>query len=473
MKKDLDTESIQDAVKNYISRVDEVANLLPVAFVVDKPTEVPGTPKTEVVHLVAKTRSAPHIYYYRPYDGVKKHWKPWEQMDVEIQHHDDPQAVNHGGAFFIPEVIGGRLIVFTPQIARQVKKGEKTPFKDTPLETVHYFEINLGWSEYRNGKWTPKRLSSEAIRWKSRESVLYTGKSVASAFPGFTFDWLHKGDRVDFNRDIRHFRFSVRKIDTTGADIDVSLGEGVGKFEFRGTSCTVTGSKDWGTGSKEQEAANFDQWKEINNKVKAGEETRAKWVFNMEKEKESLTATSNSWTLRANKPALVPPPSATEILLTHDSTALPTHTKASATLDDLYNHLHHFARQPTSVEIPLNELATPFGLYDWELGVHVPMLLIDKLTSSQQYDTALEFAHFVFNPLASSEKDPSRLRVWKWAPFRGIYARSLFERIRSQHDRGSADQVDSKRIELALAEQTACKEVLKALSAIWEMVPLG
>lgn len=114
---------MQDAVKNYISRVDEVANLLPVAFFVDKPEEVNGLPKTEVVHLFAKTRRAPYIYYYCPYDEVKKHWKPWEQMDVEIQHHDDPQAVNHGGEFFIPEVIGGRLIIFTPQITRKVKRG--------------------------------------------------------------------------------------------------------------------------------------------------------------------------------------------------------------------------------------------------------------------------------------------------------------------------------------------------------------
>lgn len=432
-KKNLDTKNMQDAVKNYISRVDEVANLLPVAFFVDKSEAVDGLPKTEVVHLFAKTRSAPYIYYYRPYDEVKKRWKPWEQMDVEIQHHVDPQAVNHGGEFFIPGVIGGRLIVFTPQITRQVKKGAKAPVKDRPLETVHYFEIKLGWSEYRNGKWTPKRLSSEAIRWKSRESVCYNGQSGSTIDPdyglggqsGSTIDpgfgriGLDKDDRIDFNRDVSHFRFSVRKSGTSGADIDVSLGEEVGKFEFRGTSCTVTGNKDWGTRSTEQVADTMTEYDDIIEEIRAGEGTRAMWVFNMDQE--SLTATSNSWTLLPQKPTLAPPLDVTEILLKYDSAALLlTHTDSSATLDDLYNHLHDLGKQPTSVEIPLNELATPFGLYEWELGVHVPMLLIDKLTGAQQYEKALEIARFVFNPLASSENDSSLLRVWKWAPFRKI-----------------------------------------------------
>lgn len=250
----------------------------------------------------------------------------------------------------------------------------------------------------------------------------------------------------------------------TGADIDVSFGGEVGKFEFRGTSCTVTGNENWGTGSTVQEANDPEIWVNIANKLREGEETRAKWVFNMEKK--SITSKSSSWTLNPTNPTLSND-NKEIITLTHGtSSGLLTHTNASATLDDLYNHLHNLAKQPTSVEIPLNELATPFGLYDWELGLHAPMLLMDKLTNSQQYDKALEIARFVLNPLASSKKHSSLLRVWKWAPFRGIYARSLVERIRSQHVRGSADQVDSKGLERALAEQTACKDVLKTLSAI-------
>lgn len=117
----------------------------------------------------------------------------------------------------------------------------------------------------------------------------------------------------------------------------------------------------------------------------------------------------------------------TGMQLTHDAyTALLTHTNASATLDAIYKHLQSTAPAKstgaTSPAIPLNELQTPFGLYDWELGLHAPMLMMDKLTNSQRYDKALEIARFVFNPMASGEKDPSLLRVWKWDPFQEISA---------------------------------------------------
>lgn len=427
---------MQDAVKNYISRVDEVTNLLPVALVVDKTAEVEGTPKTEVVHLFARTRSAPYVYYYRPYDGVKKHWKPWEQMDVEIQYHADP----HAGGYLIPEVIGGRLIVFTPQIVSQVREG-KPPDNDTPLETLRYFEIKLGWSEYRNGMWTPKRLSSEAIRWTSRESIKLT--EAVEGGVGVV--------RMYLNIDIRNFRFSVGKSGTTGADIDVWLKENIGKFEFRGTSCTVTDNTGWKFDSKERQVSTLADWNTISKHMQDDEKERAKWEFNMELQ--SPTATSNSWILCVEKSTLKSPKPVAEILLNHESTALLTHTNASATLDDIYNYLQA-TPSTTSTEakpltIPSNELETPFGLYDWELGLHAPMLLMDKLTSSQQYNKALEIARFVFNPMASSEKDSSLLRIWKWGPFKEISGQASDKGIRKVLSELSAntpnDQVNEWR----------------------------
>lgn len=447
VKKNLDKKSMEDAVKNYISRVDEVANLLPVAFFVEE-TAIENKPKTEVVHLFARTRSAPYVYYYRPYNALEKKWKPWEQVDVEIQHHDDPQAANHAGAFLIPFVIDGRLILFTPQIIKQVKKVKKDPVKVEVLETVEFFEIKLGWSEYRNGKWTPKRLSSEAIHCRSSKPLEHP---------------TERSGGVALHLEISHSYFSASSPSTTGADIEVCFGASVGKFEFRGTSCAVTRNEGWDIKRPDEMTITTEEW---NVKV---ETAQAKWEFNMEKG--YLAAKSGSWTLSAKENNLVK--STTKILLTHESTALLTHTNAAATLHDLYTHLDTPAERTTALKIPLNELDTPFGLYDWELGLHAPMLLMDKLTSAQQYDKALEIARFVFNPMASGKQDPSRLRVWKWAPFREISARRSFKRSVWQHRRGHTDPtIFGAKLGPALEKQTACfKALLKALSALWEMVP--
>jgi hypothetical protein len=61
-----------------------------------------------------------------------------------------------------------------------------------------------------------------------------------------------------------------------------------------------------------------------------------------------------------------------------------------------------------------NELSRPYSLYNWEIGFHALMTLVDRLLQNQQFDLALKVCHYVFNPLADG---PDPRRFWAWRPF--------------------------------------------------------
>jgi len=67
-----------------------------------------------------------------------------------------------------------------------------------------------------------------------------------------------------------------------------------------------------------------------------------------------------------------------------------------------------------------NELSRHYSLYNWEIGFHAPMTLVDRLLQNQQFDLALKVCHYVFNPLADGSdpaSGPDPRRVWAWRPF--------------------------------------------------------
>jgi hypothetical protein len=64
-----------------------------------------------------------------------------------------------------------------------------------------------------------------------------------------------------------------------------------------------------------------------------------------------------------------------------------------------------------------NELNRPYAPYNWELGFHAPMAIVDRLLQNQQFDAALKMIHYVFDPLAAGP-GPVVQRVWQWLPFR-------------------------------------------------------
>jgi hypothetical protein len=57
-----------------------------------------------------------------------------------------------------------------------------------------------------------------------------------------------------------------------------------------------------------------------------------------------------------------------------------------------------------------------YGLYNWELFFHIPLLIAQRLSQNQKFEEAQQWFHYIFNPTQSSG-EPSPQCYWKVLPF--------------------------------------------------------
>lgn len=69
-----------------------------------------------------------------------------------------------------------------------------------------------------------------------------------------------------------------------------------------------------------------------------------------------------------------------------------------------------------------HELRSPSAIYLAELGLHIPMLLVDRLLSSQQFDLAIQYCRLIFDPLADGIDES---RCWLWPPFKRLSSKEV------------------------------------------------
>ena len=148
LQADVTMDTAETAFVNYLEKLQEVARLEIVGMYREREI-VNFTPTLDVLHVIGRTFSAPHVYYYRK--QINSSWTPWEKVEADIQ-----------GDHLIPVIWNRRLYVFwaTFSLKQQEKKitlpaeGEAIPRGDKTVE------VKLEWTEYKNGKWSAKKLSA-------------------------------------------------------------------------------------------------------------------------------------------------------------------------------------------------------------------------------------------------------------------------------------------------------------------------
>lgn len=140
LQSDVTSESAEQAYISYLARLDEVARL-EVAGVFHQPGEG-GEP--DEYHVFARTHVDPPTYFYRKWVGQAR-WTPWQRLDLDIP-----------SGQILPLIWNRRLYLFWPLFTR---KAAKPTIGDKPVEGKPYFEIQLAWSEYRQGRWGPKKTT--------------------------------------------------------------------------------------------------------------------------------------------------------------------------------------------------------------------------------------------------------------------------------------------------------------------------
>ncbi|KAI9845918.1 MAG: hypothetical protein M1837_004454 [Sclerophora amabilis] len=176
MRSNLDMQVINDAVSTYVSGLNDIASLDVRAYFWERSTDTRST-----FHFFGRTRQAPFQYYYRSLFAnhtkvEESSWTAWCKIEVDIASLEtdiDGISLKLPGCYLIPAMVKGRLYLFIPQFMLQTetegqdKKGFELNIKNETTKvqpSQKYWEIKMAWTELRNGKWSPKRVSQSFLK---------------------------------------------------------------------------------------------------------------------------------------------------------------------------------------------------------------------------------------------------------------------------------------------------------------------
>ena len=143
---------VNTAFSNYIESLDEISRLEINGSWYDDPTET--------LYVFGRTNGGdPAVYYHRTLDATGR-WSPWIKVTADIT-----------GDEIIPVVQNGRLYLYWPvftQTTDEDKTNQSMPGSATTGATASppnkYWKIQMAFSEYRNGKWSGKKVSKDFLK---------------------------------------------------------------------------------------------------------------------------------------------------------------------------------------------------------------------------------------------------------------------------------------------------------------------
>lgn len=159
LQNDITDFSVESAFRNYLDKLNEVSNLELCGMYQDQ--------ETKTLHIFGRTHAAPYQYYYRTFNTQHKSWTAWDKVQLDIRSVDDKE---NKGVHLIPVVWKKRLFLFWPEFKEQYEENKTNSGKSieelskkTPssLKQYSYWTVKFGYSEYRDGRWSPKQLTKE------------------------------------------------------------------------------------------------------------------------------------------------------------------------------------------------------------------------------------------------------------------------------------------------------------------------
>jgi hypothetical protein len=156
---DTNDASAERAYLNYLKKLDQVSQLTVAGSYHDE--------EQNIYHVFAHTAGIPNQYFYRRREN-NAHWTAWEKVDLDIEGHH-----------VLPVLHNRRIYLFWTKFT---ERAEEPSNSDLTINTTadeitasrprRFYEIQLFWSQYRNGQWSPKKLSAQKIiTWSSVSSL--------------------------------------------------------------------------------------------------------------------------------------------------------------------------------------------------------------------------------------------------------------------------------------------------------------
>ncbi|OEU69578.1 MAG: hypothetical protein BA863_17090, partial [Desulfovibrio sp. S3730MH75] len=166
VQNDITERSVEQGFRNYLTSLNEVANL----EVCGMYQENYDDGKRKYLHVFARTHNTPYKFFYRRWNEHRK-WSAWEKVQLDIRSVEDG---DNSGVHLLPVVWKKRLFLFWPEFIEKQEAiyNTRQSAEDaaggslSDLKPNKYWEIKLAWSEYVDGKWSPKQVSKEFIKPK-------------------------------------------------------------------------------------------------------------------------------------------------------------------------------------------------------------------------------------------------------------------------------------------------------------------
>jgi peptidoglycan hydrolase-like protein with peptidoglycan-binding domain len=160
MQNEMTHDNAEAAFLNYLHKVDEVSHL-EVCGIYHEMEDLNANElgyEINNVHVIARTKGIPAVYYYRKYDMNYSTWTAWEKIDVEVT-----------GDHAVPVIYNRKLYLFWLVFTEKPLKAHKVPPakpsdgpKDSPAP-AKVLELQLAWSVKREKGWAAKKISSRKL----------------------------------------------------------------------------------------------------------------------------------------------------------------------------------------------------------------------------------------------------------------------------------------------------------------------
>ncbi|KAL7931550.1 hypothetical protein V8C35DRAFT_329550 [Trichoderma chlorosporum] len=475
----LDSEAINELTKTYLHGVERVDNLEIVSYLWDRTGSKDGTSRYGDMHLFGRTRTQPVSFFYcqlqaRPSEQQGSQdmyfWTPWEKLDVDVPVHEtdtDGRRLDKPGSYIIPAMVQGQLTLFLPEITlvqksennfepSKKKTGKDLLNEEMSLAPTRWWEVRMGRTERRNGKWLPKIVSPEAI-----ECTGYYGLGwYYIPIPTITGFRFYLRDKTTKKHATEQLHIAVHHQGVMDSNGMVEMEVSYGVFEIHGRQLIRGAQKVEKVHKGRIKGVNFQKmtWRK-------GEEVDVSGILG------NLKAPGRNgmpysqvrqriWTLSSDEAQGSPGIAALvfddvaprqeghqQSILFPDATAVKSGkfksvvfnstnmltpklidcVNSGGEVETIHEYLHGLDAQAAdssdifgllyfSGESSFHERCRPFSIYSWELGVHIPMLLAERLMATQQYELALETLRTVFDPAISDHPH----ECWLFPPF--VYA---------------------------------------------------
>lgn len=454
---ELTKDTVTSVVRGYMSRLAGISNLEPVGFYIDDGGL--NNLNFQFIHFFSRTKTTPFDHYHRIYDNHREEWTPWTKMGIEIPTYVTTDG--RTGSYLIPTKLENRLVVFIPQIIRMTEEPRPVETISIPSATdgtttlpvpmpLHYYEIRMSWTEQLSGgTWTPRQLSADRIKTDPTTQNLpnietfhfltllpynerYGPASEVTIAALMDSEYLGYYYSNASTNDKSMFHFHSGQLSTVEAS--PGIWPILDAYHLKMPFFPVVQKGFFSS------RLNDTQYVTTQGHYNVGDSTIS-WLNGMKVDPKiylSVIGGSKVELTIPDKTIAFSHPDANSIV----NASLSSNSTSIAGIQGLYDYLS----TTDSDELyggysgSRSELGKPYSLYTWEMGLHIPMLLVDRFLQAQQFEDALAVLRLVFDPVAPDDPSPTAVdenmseaekrklrnaRFWRFRPFKEIQTMTL------------------------------------------------